>query len=259
MQLPFAIIPLIHAVADKRRMGEFSIRPWLQILAWLVAGVIVILNVKLIVDQISAWLLDAGSKAWILQVTVIPFTVALGLLLLYVTLHPWLTQRITQIGWPRLVGVHHQVVPQAAVLLKPVPYKRVAIALDFSGHDEKLLTESLRFIDQSETKVDLLHVVESPVARTLGMEGEDLETLTDRQRLEEFAEKMKKAGVTAEWQLRSGEPVTELANMINELNSEMVIVGSHGHTGVSDLIHGTVISNLRHQVKASVMIVPLSR
>ena len=46
LQLPFAIIPLIHAVTDKRRMGKFSIRPWLQGLAWLVAGVIVLLNVK---------------------------------------------------------------------------------------------------------------------------------------------------------------------------------------------------------------------
>jgi manganese transport protein len=46
--------------------------------------------------------------------------------------------------------------------------------------------------------------------------------------------------------------------MINELNIEMVVVGSHGHTGVSDLIHGTVISNLRHHIKASVIIIPLS-
>jgi nucleotide-binding universal stress UspA family protein len=37
----------------------------------------------------------------------------------------------------------------------------------------------------------------------------------------------------------------------------MVMVGSHGHTGVSDLIYGTVINGLRHHVQASVMIVPM--
>lgn len=256
MQLPFAIIPLIHAVADKRRMGEFSIRPWLQILAWLVAGIIVVLNAKLIIDQISEWLGEAGSRAWILQVTVVPFVGALGLLLLYVTFHPWLSQRIKQLSWPRIGGVH-PVVPDSAALEKPVPYKRVAIALDFSGHDEKLLSESLRLIDKTETKVDLLHVVESPVGRTLGAEGEDLETLTDRRHLEDLTEKLKKAGISVEWRLHSGEPVSELAKMINELGSEIVVVGSHGHTGVSDLIHGTVISDLRHRVRATVMIVPL--
>ena len=45
--------------------------------------------------------------------------------------------------------------------------------------------------------------------------------------------------------------------MINTINADIVVLGSHGHTGVSDLIHGTVISNLRHHVKASVMIIPL--
>jgi hypothetical protein len=38
----------------------------------------------------------------------------------------------------------------------------------------------------------------------------------------------------------------------------MVVVGSHGHSGVSDLIHGTVISDLRHHIQASVVIIPMS-
>jgi manganese transport protein len=130
--------------------------------------------------------------------------------------------------------------------------------LDFSGKDEKLLAESLRFIDKTRTQVMLLHVVESPVARTLGEEGEDRETLADRERLEKLTNMMKQAGVTTTWRLASGDPASSLASMINESKTEMVIVGSHGHAGVSDLIHGTVISDLRHRVKASVTIIPLS-
>jgi manganese transport protein len=57
--------------------------------------------------------------------------------------------------------------------------------------------------------------------------------------------------------LGAGEPVKQLAKMINDQNVEMVIVGSHGHTGVSDLIHGTVISDLRHHIRAKLLIVPL--
>jgi manganese transport protein len=257
LQLPFAIIPLIHAVADKRRMGEFTIRPWIQILAWLVAGIIVILNIALIFNQITTWLQEAGAKGWILQVTVIPLLGALGLLLLFVTLHPWLRKKIKQLDWSRIGGVHHETVKEPTLLSQPVPYKKMAVALDFSGRDEKLLTESLRFIDKTQTQVVLLHVVESPVARTLGAEGEDLETLTDRQHIERLAKMMKSAGITADWRLGTGDPVSELSTMINEMNVEMVIVGSHGHTGVSDLIHGTVISNLRHHIKASMMIIPI--
>ncbi len=84
------------------------------------------------------------------------------------------------------MGVHQEVVLSAPTLAEPGPYKHVAVALDFSGNEEKLLAESLRFIDKSQTQVTLMHVVESPVARSLGNEGEDLETFTDQDRLENW-------------------------------------------------------------------------
>ena len=257
LQLPFAIIPLIHAVADQKRMGEFRIAPWIQGLAWLVAAVIVGLNVKLVVDQMTTWLDAAGNNAWLLRITVFPIAAAVALLLLYVTVHPWLRDRIALIGRRRPIGVHREVVLSAPALAKPDPYKHVAVALDFSGNEEKLLAESLRLIDKSQTQVTLMHVVESPVARSFGNEGEDLETFTDQDRLEKLAAMLKKTGISVDWRLGAGEPASELASMINSLNAEMVVLGSHGHSGVSDLLHGTVISNLRHHVKASVMIIPL--
>jgi len=254
LQLPFAIIPLINSVADKRRMGEFSISRTIQILAWIVAGIILSLNIKLVVDQISGWVNGAGENAWTVQFTVIPFAIYLALLLVYVTIHPWLRAR--KEAAPKTGSIHRQLAQNSAVLQQPSPYKRIAIALDFSA-DEKLLVESLRFIAKDQTHVTLLHVVESPVARTFGAEGEDLETLADQERLEKLANTMKAYGVPADWQLGNGEPVSELAKMINQLNVEAVLVGSHGHSGVSDLIHGTVISNLRHHIHASVIIVPI--
>lgn len=252
LQLPFAIIPLINAVADKRRMGEFSISRKIKILAWIVAGIILSLNIKLIVDQIGTWIAEAGSDAWIVEVTVIPLAVLLGALLLYVIAHPWLDKNGFRIG-----SVHRQAARPINTIQQPAPYQHIGVALDFSGKDEKLLTESLRFIHKAKTRLTLLHVVESPVARRLGAEGEDSETLADRERLEKLTEMMKENKIKTEWQIGSGEPGKELAKMINESNIEMIVVGGHGHTGVSDLIHGTVISDLRHHIKASVMIVPI--
>jgi manganese transport protein len=95
------------------------------------------------------------------------------------------------------------------------------------------------------------------VARSYGTEGEDLETFADQGRLEKLADMMKQTGISADWRLGAGEPASELAAMVNNIDADVVVLGSHGHTGVSDLLHGTVISNLRHHVKASVMIVPL--
>jgi manganese transport protein len=50
MQLPFAVIPLVRFVSDRRKMGQFAIPTWVAAIAWIVAGVIVVLNVKLLAD-----------------------------------------------------------------------------------------------------------------------------------------------------------------------------------------------------------------
>ena len=192
-----------------------------------------------------------------LEVTVVPLTIALGLLLVYVSLHPWLGKRLLTIPWPRLARIHQEPAANSEQVLMPEPYQQIAIALDFSGNDEKLLTESLRFLQKGKTRLLLLHVVESPVARTLGTEGEDYETQTDKSRLEALATLMQNAGFKPTWKLGTGDPASELARMINESKVDMVIVGSHGHSGVSDLIHGAVINNLRHQIQASLLVIPL--
>jgi manganese transport protein len=52
MQLPFAIIPLVRFVSDRRRMGAFAISRPIAALAWTAAAVIVALNLKLLSDAI---------------------------------------------------------------------------------------------------------------------------------------------------------------------------------------------------------------
>ena len=50
MQLPFAVIPLVRFVSDRRKMGEFVIPRGVAVVAWIVAGIIVALNVKLLFE-----------------------------------------------------------------------------------------------------------------------------------------------------------------------------------------------------------------
>jgi len=50
MQLPFAIVPLIRFVTDRGQMGEFAISRKTAWIAWIVAAVIIVLNVKLLFD-----------------------------------------------------------------------------------------------------------------------------------------------------------------------------------------------------------------
>jgi manganese transport protein len=53
LQLPFAMVPLVLFTGDRRKMGSFASPVWLQTAAWLVAGAIIVLNAKLLVDLVS--------------------------------------------------------------------------------------------------------------------------------------------------------------------------------------------------------------
>jgi manganese transport protein len=50
MQLGFAVWPLCRFTDEKAKMGEFANRLWLKILGWTTAGIIIVLNVKLLFD-----------------------------------------------------------------------------------------------------------------------------------------------------------------------------------------------------------------
>ncbi|MFN6540846.1 MAG: Nramp family divalent metal transporter [Nostoc sp. EkiNYC01] len=56
LQLPFAVIPLVMFTSNRRLMGEFVNPLWLKSLAWLVAIIIVGLNVWLLLQSILVWL-----------------------------------------------------------------------------------------------------------------------------------------------------------------------------------------------------------
>ena len=60
MQLGFAVWPLMRFTSEKAKMGEFANRLWIRILGWTVAWIIIVLNVKLLMDTfLPDWLLKA--------------------------------------------------------------------------------------------------------------------------------------------------------------------------------------------------------
>jgi len=61
MQLGFAVWPLMRFTDERAKMGEFANRLWLKILGWTVAGIIIVLNVKLLFDTFMP---DAVLKAF---------------------------------------------------------------------------------------------------------------------------------------------------------------------------------------------------
>jgi manganese transport protein len=53
LALPFSIVPLVMFTADRRKLGELVAPRWVTVLAALTAAVLIVLNVKLIVDLVT--------------------------------------------------------------------------------------------------------------------------------------------------------------------------------------------------------------
>ena len=247
-QLGFAIIPLIHFVSDKTTMGEFSINPVIKGLSWLCAGLLVWLNIKLVVEEAAPFMTAPGNAGWKLLVAVA--TLGAIVLLSYISLHPWIAKKVRRAA-PQL---HPQ--PDNWPDWTPPSFRHIAVALDFSEHDEKLLAYAAGQGGQNARYL-LIHVVESVPARMLGKESDDYETRKDQERLELYSSLLRDRGLESQTALGYRHRSREIARLVKENGADMLVIGSHGHTGLKDLIFGETVNAVRHELKIPVLVVNL--
>ena len=249
LQLGFAIIPLIHFNSDKEKMGIFVIKPWVKVAAWTIAGIIIALNVKLVIQQISEWIVAAGDYAWLVWMTAVPLSVGAGLLLLYITVKPYLEKRAKE----KEMIIPHGTAAQLVDLEKPI-YSKVAICLDFSAIDS-LSIRSAVAQGGKEARYVLIHVVETAGAMVYGSEIADRETKEDKVALELYVTQLKDLGYHAELKVGYGNPRRRIPEMIKEFDADLLVMGAHGHTLIKDLIFGTTLDAVRHRIRIPILIV----
>ena len=247
MQLGFAVIPLIHFVSDKKRMGSFAIGPWTKGTAWLVAAILVYLNLKLLGEQAVSFIQTPGNLFW--KILTISGGLSLVGLLLYVTVFP-VIRKLHKAA----AHVHR---PPAHLQNLEVPhFERIAVALDFTVKDEKIIAHALHQ-GQAGTEFTLIHIVESAAAKLLGGATNDMETQDDAAQLDNYVKQLQAKGIHAVAKLGFRNRNAEIVRLVKESSAELLVVGSHGHTGIKDYLHGETIDVVRHEVKIPVLIVNL--
>lgn len=93
MQLGFAIIPLIHFCSDRKKMGIYAIKTPSKILAWIIAAVLVYLNLKLLVNEAAGFF--AASKSMWVKGLIIGTGGLLIFLLGYILVHPFTKKKVS--------------------------------------------------------------------------------------------------------------------------------------------------------------------
>ena len=248
LQLGFAIIPLIHFVSDKEKMKGFEISLTTKIVSWIVATIIVSLNAKLVFNEIQSWL-QTSENPLIIWFTVVPLAVAFLILLLYIVFKPFITKAKHNIE-------NHSPHNFQLNFSKSATYnkKHIAISVDFSDADEIAINSAFE-LGGMEANYTLIHVVETIGAILYGENIKDHETSIDKKLLLNYKELLTKKGFKIETKLGFGKPNKTIPKIINEGNFDILVMGTHGHTGFKDILFGTTVDKLRHKISIPLFIV----
>jgi manganese transport protein len=249
LQLGFAIIPLIHFTSDKKTMGIFAIKPWLRILAWIIALIIVSLNVKLVFQEVVGWINSAGAHSWIVWITVVPVCMACGSLLLYLTFKPFLEKRSAD----KSAKIPHGTAGTLGSIDKPI-YARIAVTIDFSSIDSIAIGSAVAQGGKEASYV-LVHIVETAGAIVYGSDIDDLESSEDALALQSYVQQLKEKGYRVEMKVGFGNPKRRIPEIVKAFNADLLVMGAHGHKFFKDLIFGTTVDTVRHRVSIPVFIV----
>jgi manganese transport protein len=132
--------------------------------------------------------------------------------------------------------------------------RNVAVTVDFSDADEVALNSAF---EQGgiDAKYTLIHVVETVGAMIYGDNIDDHETSIDEKLLGQYKDMLSEKGFTVEIQLGFGKPNKVIPEIINKGDFDILVMGTHGHTGFKDLLFGTTVDKLRHKISIPLFIV----
>jgi len=131
-----------------------------------------------------------------------------------------------------------------------VQLKRILVPIDFSEQSEKALRYAAKFAEQFGSTVTVLHVIQPVVyPADFGYPPTVLESdEAMRRQIDERLESMSRvAGTNAESLVRVGQPYLEIAAAARELGADLIIVATHGRTGLKHVLLGSTAERVvRH-------------
>lgn len=246
LQLGFAVIPLILFVSDKKTMGAFVIKPVTKILAWLITSILVYLNLRMVTEQAADYFTSSHNLIW--KAIIILGGLLFVALLIIAVAYPLMGKRRRyryDLLHPGASGLEQIAAPD---------YKKIAVALEFSDKDEKLLSHAVGQAHKDSSFI-LIHVVESVPAKLLEKESDDLETRTDQEQIDFYATRLKQMGYEATGILGFNRRSREIVRIIKEAGADMLVIGAHGHSGIKDWFYGQTINSVRHELNIPVLVV----
>jgi nucleotide-binding universal stress UspA family protein len=134
-------------------------------------------------------------------------------------------------------------------------YSNILVPLDNSPTDETIINHVRKLAACFSAKVTLIHVADGFMARNQERLIESPEMESDTHYLGNRRRELMESGLNVEAVLVCGEPANEILAYAHKANCDLIAMATHGHRGLSDLILGSVASNIRHRTHIPVLMV----
>ena len=149
-----------------------------------------------------------------------------------------------------LGGKDEQMLAAAArTEIKPLPIRRIVVPIDFSEYSYKSLDYASAFALQSTAEVILLHIVPLNYIDTelIAFDYSQLEKQsaeTARSQLEKLRAQRVPSSLKTQALVRIGRPVEEIVSAAASLDADLIIMSTHGYTGLKHAFLGSTTENV---------------
>ena len=137
--------------------------------------------------------------------------------------------------------------------------KKILVPTDFSECSMAATDEALSLARTFQAQIILLHVMESPVygldfslthpGVLPGIRHKVLEMV------QQLVDRMKEAGIEAEGHFATGVPFVEIIKAAQKHEADLIVMGTHGRTGLAHLFLGSVAEKVVRKSKVPVLTV----
>jgi nucleotide-binding universal stress UspA family protein len=146
-----------------------------------------------------------------------------------------------------------------------VSMKTILAPIDFSGVTPSVVAQALTLARSIDARVVLLSVIQPPVSAPDLALIEDVAEITAAgeksaaQNLEKFQRELEAAGVSTETVQFVGSPVAHILEQAMKFEADYIVMGSHGHTALYDLLIGSTTQGVLKHAHCPVVILPVGK
>jgi nucleotide-binding universal stress UspA family protein len=142
--------------------------------------------------------------------------------------------------------------------------KKIVVATDFSETADRAVDYALDFANQIGGDVTIVHAYEIPPmgfpdgALIATADLTDKVTKSAQAALETVVQRGKVRCQSVRGMLRDGEPAKEICDVAEELDADLVVVGTHGRRGLAHVLLGSVAEEVVRRCEAPVLTIRAS-